>query len=523
MTTHRIKYLLLSLGIIALFTSIITATIAQDCPMVIEDILNTVGDICADTGRNQVCYGNSNITVTQASDYLEFNTVGDITDLVSIKNYSLSPYNAQDNLWGIALMKVQANIPDTIPGQNVTLLAFGDIVLEDATEGIYLNATIDTNTPVFIAPADERTDDNTVTTLTADTPIQIIGRNNNSDWFLVHLGETANYPNGWVQRANISPLGDDRLLLPIYADDVLMNTDASLPRANPMSIFRLKTGIGETNCQQLPPDGVLIQTPQGIGRVQMTVNGVRMSFGSLVYLTSALQSLIVFVLDGTATVSVGTDTQLITTGGAISIPMTETMTAPTGTPNSVIPYQDIEALFGINLDNLLSVGNSNIFNAPLDEFKDVNWDDMHQDIISTFAPNGAMDGVYFFTLIDFQMLIPPTFDDPSCKPPTEPYKGFIQSFTFAPDTLYINYGSKYPPYPVPKISPNMWGDAPEKHDSLLTPSPTPKTDYAITFTAISPTSLQLMSSYLTAISNSKSLCKRTYIGTWIAPLGIITP
>jgi hypothetical protein len=72
------------------------------------------------------------IAVTPAGDYLEFNTVGDITDLVSIKNYSRSPCNAH-NTWGIALMKVQANIPDTIPGQNVTLLAFGDVLLEDAT------------------------------------------------------------------------------------------------------------------------------------------------------------------------------------------------------------------------------------------------------------------------------------------------------------------------------------------------------------------------------------------------------
>jgi hypothetical protein len=154
-----------------------------------------------------------------------------------------------------------------------------------------------------------------------------------------------------------------------------------------MSIFWLMTGIGETNCQQLP-DGVLIQTPQGAGRVQMTINGVRMRFGSLVYLTTAQQHLIL------RRGGYGQCWHRHTTGQHRQCrfnPHDRTHWHA----QFAMPCQDIETLFGINFDNLSSFGNSNIFNARLDEFKNVNWDDMHQNIISTFAPNGAMDGVYF--------------------------------------------------------------------------------------------------------------------------------
>ena len=34
--------------------------------------------------------------------------------------------------WGVSLMQLQANLPDTLPGQNVTVLLFGDVTLQPA-------------------------------------------------------------------------------------------------------------------------------------------------------------------------------------------------------------------------------------------------------------------------------------------------------------------------------------------------------------------------------------------------------
>src|SRR5690606_24390666 len=44
--------------------------------------------------------------------------------------------------WGVSLLKAQANLPDTLPGQNVTFLLYGGAALDNATarmEGVILN------------------------------------------------------------------------------------------------------------------------------------------------------------------------------------------------------------------------------------------------------------------------------------------------------------------------------------------------------------------------------------------------
>ena len=40
--------------------------------------------------------------------------------------------NASTGAWGVALMRIQANLPDTLPGQNVTMLIFGDVQIQNA-------------------------------------------------------------------------------------------------------------------------------------------------------------------------------------------------------------------------------------------------------------------------------------------------------------------------------------------------------------------------------------------------------
>jgi len=40
-----------------------------------------------------------------------------------------------NGVWGLAVMQLQPNIPDTLPGQNVTFLLFGDTEIEDLTTG----------------------------------------------------------------------------------------------------------------------------------------------------------------------------------------------------------------------------------------------------------------------------------------------------------------------------------------------------------------------------------------------------
>jgi len=69
--------------------------------------------------------------------------VSDVKFCRSRRYYRLEKYqdaqverlNETTGEWGIALLRVQANLPDTAPGQNVTVLMFGDAEIIDASQG----------------------------------------------------------------------------------------------------------------------------------------------------------------------------------------------------------------------------------------------------------------------------------------------------------------------------------------------------------------------------------------------------
>lgn len=78
---------LLSMGIVS--------AQSDECPMIVQAILMTVGDVCDATGRNQVCYGNVDITAEGRNDAFRFDAVGDIANLSDMQSLSLSPYDEE--------------------------------------------------------------------------------------------------------------------------------------------------------------------------------------------------------------------------------------------------------------------------------------------------------------------------------------------------------------------------------------------------------------------------------------------
>ena len=120
-----------------LFTGLLSVVViaqGSDCPAIVQTALDSVDEICAETGRNQACYGNTLIDLQPQADVDEiiFEQPGDTVALSDVATMKLTPLNEEANVWGVATMKVQANIPDTVPGQNVTFLLFGDVVIDNA-------------------------------------------------------------------------------------------------------------------------------------------------------------------------------------------------------------------------------------------------------------------------------------------------------------------------------------------------------------------------------------------------------
>ncbi|RMG89894.1 MAG: hypothetical protein D6712_00920, partial [Chloroflexi bacterium] len=111
------------------------ATLAQNeddiCPIIVQEALEATDAACQDTGRNEACYGNISIDAEPREDVADFTfeQQGDKVAVTAIDALTLSPFDAETEAWGVALLRLQANLPDTLPGQNVTFLLFGDVEL----------------------------------------------------------------------------------------------------------------------------------------------------------------------------------------------------------------------------------------------------------------------------------------------------------------------------------------------------------------------------------------------------------
>ena len=107
---------------------------ADTCPAEVENALSAAAANCEALARNQDCYGHRLMDVELHDSQVQFSEAGDIigvSDLVTLRTYPLS---LKTDDWGIALFQVQANLPDTLPGQNVTLVVFGEAEISQPSD-----------------------------------------------------------------------------------------------------------------------------------------------------------------------------------------------------------------------------------------------------------------------------------------------------------------------------------------------------------------------------------------------------
>lgn len=124
-----------------IWISSIVTTAQSDCPAIVETALSGIDSACADLQRNQACFGHIAIETEfqPQTENMTFSNVGDVVDVIAIQSMQLSPLDEANGNWGLAMMKLQANIPDSVPGQNVTMLLFGDVELTNNDEFVDAN------------------------------------------------------------------------------------------------------------------------------------------------------------------------------------------------------------------------------------------------------------------------------------------------------------------------------------------------------------------------------------------------
>lgn len=236
-TFMKHQFLLIMLVLILGVTSTVGA---QDCPAFITAAMQRAGESCAGMGRDQACYGNPSMTarLTPGISELAFNNIGDLTPVATIEHLKLNPLNTISGDWGVALMRVQADIPQSANPENVTLLLFGDAEIEQAASDVY----------------------------------------------------------------------------------------------HPMQAFYLQTGASTDGCGEIPSSGLLIQTPEGVGKVSLWINEVQVKIGSTVlFQAEAGGDMSISTFEGSAEVTVNGETQEAVAGTFVRVPLDADL-RPTGVP-----------------------------------------------------------------------------------------------------------------------------------------------------------------------------------------------
>lgn len=313
------------------------AVLAQDdeeddaCPGIVEQALQAADAACQDTGRNEACYGHFDVqaTLTGTAGEVTFGSSGDRLPLADLVALRLAGFQAESDAWGVVLLRVQANLPDTAPGQNVTLLLFGDVSIENEGSANLpsLPVTVNSSANLRGGPG---TDFAVVGGVTAGDALTARGRDAAGTWLNVEL------PDGraaWLF-ANLATVDGDLLTLPEASSE-----GAAAAHYGPMQAFRFHSGVGDAGCEAMPESGLMIQTPRGAGKITLLINEVRMEIGSTVYLQAQPdQALIVRVLEGAATISAAEETVIVPAGAQSAVPLNEAG-LPAGPPEPPVPLE----------------------------------------------------------------------------------------------------------------------------------------------------------------------------------------
>ncbi len=123
-----------------LLSSNLTATAMAErnaaCQVLIDRTIQASDNFCNDTGSNTACYGNNTLKADLASNAgTRFSERGDIIPVNNLRRLTASPLNLDNDEWGIAVFKVVANLPRSLPGETVTMVVFGNATLDNQSAG----------------------------------------------------------------------------------------------------------------------------------------------------------------------------------------------------------------------------------------------------------------------------------------------------------------------------------------------------------------------------------------------------
>jgi hypothetical protein len=119
-----------------LFSSSMTRTAVAaenaSCQLLIEKAMEASAAYCSQVDSNTACYGNNTLKADLVPGTTDrFDERGDIVSVDKLERIVASPLKPESDEWGIAVLKVLANLPRSLPGQTVTMVVFGNTTLDN--------------------------------------------------------------------------------------------------------------------------------------------------------------------------------------------------------------------------------------------------------------------------------------------------------------------------------------------------------------------------------------------------------
>ncbi|MCY3832976.1 MAG: LysM domain-containing protein [Chloroflexi bacterium] len=251
------------------------AASAQDrhCGQTVVRAIASLRQNCAGLARNSLCYGHPTVDIAFAEDAAveAFNRPADRAPLVNLARIQSSGLEQERQHFGIALLNLSANLPQTYQGPGIIIMLAGDAAVENEinpAEAPALSAPLSTaalvDTTLFRHPGviPER-----VASVAADEILLVDAFDDSGKWLrVVNDGTIA-----WVAGADVARL----------------NAMATLPAIGagatfPFQALSVSTDTEFPECDQAE-SMVAIQTPQDMP-ISLTVNGVDIRVGAMVTL-----------------------------------------------------------------------------------------------------------------------------------------------------------------------------------------------------------------------------------------------
>jgi hypothetical protein len=275
---RKLRFLAVNLGYALMGMSVaVAAAQPSTCAPLVAEALRAVDTNCTDLGRNSVCYGFNRVDASFFSQAEEgfFSAPADRAPLTELASIQTAPLDEDAGQWGVAMMNVQANVPNTLPGQAVTFVLLGDARVENAVlpenafvAGEPVRVVINTGARVNVRSGPGTTF-NVIANADPGQLFDVDARNAAGDWFRI----SGPAPYQWISRSLVTvQTGGIAQLdeLPVAPDEPL----------SPMQAFYFRTGIGAPQCVEAP-DVLVVQGPKEV-RVTLNVNGAEVAIGSTV-------------------------------------------------------------------------------------------------------------------------------------------------------------------------------------------------------------------------------------------------